>query len=126
MPKTIAYFIEHVGGFRTTLFLATVRDFNYAGLLGDGRVVSCQMYLPMPGIGIGRVRRRPTSSTRWCGTSRTSSWSGGRTIRSSGTLLTSGMVIAAVDSLHRGQVPVETPEMAVSYQAPRGSFYCRD
>jgi hypothetical protein len=25
------------------------------------------------------------------------------------TLLTSGMVIAAVDSLHRGQVPVKTP-----------------
>jgi hypothetical protein len=25
------------------------------------------------------------------------------------TLLTSGLVIAAVDSLHRGQVPVETP-----------------
>jgi hypothetical protein len=42
------------------------------------------------------------------------------------TLLTSGMVIAAVDSLHRGQVPVETPEMSVRYKAPRESQFCRN
>jgi hypothetical protein len=122
-PNMLAYFIEHVGGFRTTLFLAPIRDFNYAGLRGDdGRVVSCQMYLPMPGqsattadffnplvrhiedLVLERRANYPIERT----------------------LLTSGMVIAAVDSLHRGQVPVETPEMAVSYEAPRGSQFRRD
>jgi len=123
LPDMLAYFIEHVGGFRTTLFLAPIRDFNYAGLRGDdGRVVSCQMYLPMPGqaattadffnplvrhiedLILARRANYPVERT----------------------LVTSGMVIAAVDSLHRGQVPVETPEMAVSYRAPRESQYRRD
>jgi hypothetical protein len=36
------------------------------------------------------------------------------------------MVIAAVDSLSGGQVPVDTPEMAVTYQAPRESQFRRD
>lgn len=122
-PDMLAYFIDHVGGFRTTLFLAAIRDFNYAGLRGDdGRIVSCQMYLPMPGHGsttadffnplvrhiedlvLDRRANFPVERT----------------------LLTSGMVIAAVDSLHRGQVPVETPEMAVTYQAPRESQFRRD
>jgi hypothetical protein len=123
MPNMLAYFIEHVGGFRTTLFLAPIRDFNYAGLRGDdGKVVSCQMYLPMPtqsattadffnplvrhieDLIIERRANYPVERT----------------------LLTSGMVIAAVDSLHRGQVPVETPEMAITYQAPRESLFRRD
>jgi hypothetical protein len=39
------------------------------------------------------------------------------------TLLTSGMVIGGVESLHRGQSVVETPEMAVAYQAPRESLF---
>ena len=121
-PDMLAYFIEHVGGFRTTLFLASIRDFNYAGLRGDGRVVSCQMYLPMPGHGsttadffnplvrhledliLDRRANYPIERT----------------------LLTSGMVIAGVDSLHRGQTPVQTPEMDVAYQAPRESQFRRD
>jgi hypothetical protein len=122
-PEMLAYFIDHVGGFRTTLFLAAIHDFNYAGLRGDdGRVVSCQMYLPMPGHGsttadffnplvrhiedlvLDRRANYPVERT----------------------LLTSGMVIAAVDSLDRGQVPVETPEMAVAYPAPRESRFRRD
>src|SRR5690606_8593132 len=49
MPETLAYFIEHRDGFRTTLFLASIRDFNYAGFRKDtGEIISCQMYLPMP------------------------------------------------------------------------------
>jgi hypothetical protein len=121
-PDMIGYLIEHVDGFRTSLFLASIRDFNYAGLLADGQVVSCQMYLPMPTHGsttadffnplvhhiedlvIHRRANYPVERT----------------------LLTSGMVIAGVDSLHRGQVPVDTPEMAVAYQAPLESQFRRD
>ena len=33
------------------MLLTSIRDFNYAGMLADGSIVSCQMYLPMPGHG---------------------------------------------------------------------------
>jgi hypothetical protein len=39
------------------------------------------------------------------------------------TLLTSGMVIVGVESLFKGQTPVQTPEMEVRYQAPRESLF---
>ncbi len=121
-PEMLAYLIDHVDGFRTTLFLAAIRDFNYAGLARDGRVLSCQMYLPMPAHGsttadffnplvrhiedlvIDRKAVDPIERT----------------------LLTSGMVIAGVDSLHRGQVAVDTPEMAVAYRAPAESRFRKD
>ena len=65
--ETIAYFIEHRDGFRTTLFLLAIQDFNYAGLRGDnGEIISCQMYLPDAGRA---VRPPPISSIRWCITS---------------------------------------------------------
>jgi hypothetical protein len=81
LPQVTAYFIEHRDGFRTSMFLTSIRDFNYAGLRSDtGEIVACQMYLPCRDGG----RQRPTSSTRSCDTSRRSSASGARRIRSSG------------------------------------------
>ena len=120
LPDTLAYFIEHRDGFRTTLFLAAIRDFNYAGLRRDtGEIVSCQMYLPMPGQSATTAdffnplarhietlvleRRAPYPVER--------------------TLLTSGMVIGGVESLHRGQVLVPTPEMEVRDQGPPESLF---
>jgi hypothetical protein len=41
------------------------------------------------------------------------------------TLLTSGMTMAAVDSIHRGDQRVETPEMSVRYVAPAESMFQR-
>jgi hypothetical protein len=42
------------------------------------------------------------------------------------TLLTSGMVIGGVESLHAGQVRFETPKMEVRYQGPKESHYWRE
>ena len=42
------------------------------------------------------------------------------------TLLTSGMVIAGVESMYAGQKPYETPQMAVAYQGPKESMYWRE
>jgi hypothetical protein len=42
------------------------------------------------------------------------------------TLLTSGMTLAAVESYHRGQILVETPEMAVKYKVGSESTFWRD
>jgi hypothetical protein len=41
------------------------------------------------------------------------------------TLLTSGMTLAAVESLFRAESPVQTPEMEVRYAAPKESQFWR-
>ena len=121
LPNTLAYFIEHLDGFRTTIFLTGIRDFNYAGRLRNGKTVSCQMYLPMPGSGSTTAdffnpltrhiedtminRQAPYPIER--------------------TLLTSGMVIGGVKSLHAGQKLIQTPELRVKYQSPKRSTYWR-
>lgn len=120
LPDTLAYLIQHRNGFQTTLFLTSIRDFNYAGWRRDtGEIVSCQMYLPMPGQSATTAdffnplarhietlvleQRTPYPIER--------------------TLLTSGMVIGGVESLYRGQVLVPTPEMEVRYRGPRESLF---
>jgi hypothetical protein len=42
------------------------------------------------------------------------------------TLLTSGMLLTAVDSLHREGALIETPEMEVHYTAPKASLFWQD
>ncbi|MCA9212279.1 MAG: hypothetical protein KDB27_04375 [Planctomycetales bacterium] len=122
LPNTTGYLIEHLDGFHTTMLLTGIQDFNYAGYIADeDEIVSCQMYLPMPTHGSTTAdffnpltrhiedlvidNKAPYPVER--------------------TLLTSGMVIAGVNSLHRGQVKVATPEMAVKYTAPTESTYWR-
>ena len=122
-PEPIAYFIEHRDGFRTTLFLLAIQDFNYAGLRADnGEVIACQMHLPMPGSGattadffnplVHYIGKMVLENTVPYPVER--------------TLLTSGMTLAAVKSLHRGQMPVATPEMGVNYSVGAESTFWRD
>jgi hypothetical protein len=120
-PDAFAYLIEHRDGFRTTLFMMPpIQDFNYAGLIGEtGEVVSCQMYLPMPG-------RAATTADFFNPLARHIERmvvEGRAPYPVERTLLTSGMTLAGVESLHRGGARVETPEMAVRYTAPRGSLF---
>ena len=120
-PNGWGYFIEHRDGFHTTLVMVDIRDFNYAGLDRSGRIHSCQMYLPMPTHGsttadffnpqIRHIERMVVTGRQPYPVER--------------TLLTSGMTLAGVQSLHRG-VPVETPEMAVRYSVPNESWFWRD
>lgn len=121
-PDGWAYFIDHVDGFRTTLFMLNIRDFNYAGLHArTGEIISCQMYLPMPTHGsttadffnplvhhIERMiigKRAPYPIER--------------------TLLTSGMTLAGVESFHRGE-PIETIGMDIPYTVPKQSWFWQD
>ena len=122
MPDSTGYIIQHLDGMRTTMLLTGIRDFNYAGMLDDGKIVSCQMYLPMPTHGSTTAdffnplcrhvettmiqRKAPYPVER--------------------TLLTSGMVIAGVDSLHAGEVPIDTDHLNVAYQAPKESTFWDD
>ncbi len=122
LPTVIAYFIEHIDGFKTSVYMTGIRDFNYAGAIGDkGEIVSCQMYLPMPNQSATTAdffnplthhleemilhNKQPYPVER--------------------TLLTSGMVIAGVNALHSGKV-VETPEMNVAYHVPNESYFWND
>jgi hypothetical protein len=41
------------------------------------------------------------------------------------TLLTTGLTAAGVDSLYAGQTRVETPHLAIKYQAPAQSTFWR-
>lgn len=120
--KITAYFIEHRDGFRTTIFLTGIRDFNYAGYLKDrDEIVSCQMYLPMPGHG-STTADFFNPLTRHIETTileRREVYPVER------TLLTSGMVIGGVHSLHAGQAFVETPSMGVEYTVPDESYFWR-
>ncbi len=118
-PNSVGYIVEHADGLRTTMLLTGIRDFNYAGRLADGSVLSCQMYLPMPGHGSTTAdffnplahhietlmieRRTPYPIER--------------------TLLTSGMVIAGVNSLHQGEKKLATPHLGVQYLSPKESTY---
>ncbi len=120
LPNTTGYLIEHLDGFRTSVYMADIRDFNYAGYRGDtDEIVSCQMYLPMPTHG-------STTADFFNPLTRhieTTVMTGKAPYPVERTLLTSGMVIGGVESLHQGQTPFATPEMAVRYQAPEASFF---
>jgi hypothetical protein len=123
LPDTLAYLIEHRDGFRTTIFLTDIRDFNYAGYLRDaGRTLTCQMYLPMPGHG-------STTADFFNPLTRHIEdlmLTGQAAYPVERTLLTSGLVIAGVESLARDQSPIETPELVVAYQAPAESHFWRE
>jgi hypothetical protein len=116
----LAYFIDHNDGFKTTLFLAQIQDFNYAGMRSDnGQIISCQMYLPMPSHSattadffsplVRHIETMVIENRALYPIER--------------TLLTSGMVIGGVDSIHNGYKPVDTPEMAVKYQVGPESYF---
>ena len=120
-PDAYAYFIEHRDGFKTTLFMLPIQDFNYAGLDGEtGKITSCQMYLPMPGRAsstadffnplIHHVEQMVLTNKVPYPVER--------------TLLTSGMTMAGVESLFRKGEKVMTPQMEVRYQVgPESTFW---
>lgn len=123
LTDSTGYLIEHRDGFKTTMLMSPIRDFNYAGLRADNdEIVSCQMYLPMPTHGSSTAdffnplarhietlvieNQAPYPVQR--------------------TLLTSGMVIAGVDSLFQESKVIETPEMSVRYSVKADSHYWRE
>jgi len=123
LPTITGYFLEHRDGFRTSVFMTGIQDFNYAGLRADtDEIVGCQMMLPFP-------RRGATTADFFNPLVRhvEEMILTGRTDQPvERTLLTSGMVIGAVDSLAAGGAVIDTPEMAVAYHAPRESMFWRE
>ena len=122
-PNPLAYFIEHLDGFKTTMILTSIRDFNYAGLRADNNeIISTQMYLPMPTHG-------STTADFFhplCRHIEDAVITNEVPYPVERTLLTSGMTLAGVESLHLGQVPVKTPDMNVRYKVGSKSTFWRD
>jgi hypothetical protein len=105
------------------MILTQIQDFNYAGLRADtNEIVSTQMYLPMPGHG-------STTADFFhplCRHIEETVITGKVPYPVERTLLTSGMTLAGVESLHQGQVAIETPQMNVPYSVGPESTYWRD
>ncbi len=60
LPTIVGYFIEHLDGFRTSVFMTGIRDFNYAGWLGkEGKILTCRCTCRCRGM----VPQQPTSLT---------------------------------------------------------------
>ncbi len=123
MPDTTGFLVEHRDGFRSASFLTGIRDFTCAvDVAGRDTPFTCLLHLPMPNRGsttadffnplVRHIEEMVLTGKAPYPVER--------------TLLTSGMVIAGVDSLHAGQVPVATPEMAVRYRAVEDAGYARN
>ena len=121
-PDARGFFIEHLDGFRTTMLMLNgfVDDFTYAGLLED-KIVSTQMYLPMP----PRYTTLADFFNPLVNHIEHMVLTGKVPYPVERTLLTSGMTLFGVESLHRDQIKIDTPEMHVMYDAPRASAFWR-
>ena len=124
LKDPIAFCYEHVDGTRCTVLLLNglIRDFNFAARLDNpSRIVSTQMYLPMPD---GRTTLATFFSPLAFQMETLFS-----THRSpypiERTLLTTGLTAAGMESLYREQALVSTPQLSVSYHAPAESFFER-
>lgn len=115
--------IEHRDGFRSTMVLLNglIQDFTYAGRLRGGKVVSCQMHLPMP----PRLSTLASFFSPLVHHIEQMVLSGKAPYPIERTLLTSGLTLAGVESLHRGSQRLETPYLDVAYAAPQTSNHWR-
>lgn len=123
LPDITGYFLEHRDGFRTAVFMTGIRDFNYAGLRADtDEIVGCQMMLPFPNRGATTAdffNPLTRHIEEMIITGRTD-------YPVERTLLTSGMVIGAIDALAADGAVIETPHLAVAYRGPDTSMFWRE
>ena len=118
----IAYHYEHLDGLRSTMILfgGQVQDFNFAARLREReQPFSTQMYLPMPPA---RTTLANFFSPQSYQVERMF-LSGKPSYPVERTLLTTGLVAAAVDSLHQEQARIDTPHLEIAYQAEAESTF---
>ena len=123
LPKLVknpwAYFIEYADGFRATLLMldGALRDFNFAARVQGRGIVSNQFLLtPEPNVTysaclVSKVEEMFSTGKAPYPVER--------------TLLTSGILEGCLTSRVQNHQRLETPHLAVRYQGPRDSQYCR-
>lgn len=116
----ICYQLEYNDGTRATMMLMNglVRDFNFAARLkGRKELLSTCFYLP-PNPNVVYSAALMNNAEKMFMT-------GNAPYPIERTLLTSGMVQSALQSLHLGQRKIETPHLAVTYKPSRESTFYR-
>jgi hypothetical protein len=125
VKEPIAYQYEHLDGLKSTMILLNglVQDFNFAAHVeGQEEPLSTQMYLPMP-------RRHATLASFFSPLVNQIEQlflTGKAPYPVERTLLTGGLVIAAVDSLHEDQTRQETPHLDIAYHPTAESTFWRN
>lgn len=121
----VMYRIEHVDGLKSTLLLLSglVADFTVSvRIKQQAELLSTQMYLP----GLNPGQTLPNFFSALAHHIETLFLTGKPPYPVERTLLTTGILAAAVDSLAQGQKRLETPHLKqVTYQAPRESMFLR-
>jgi hypothetical protein len=119
------YRIEYADGLKSTLLVLNglVRDFTVAVRVeGAARPLSTQMYLP----GLGPGQTLPNFFNPLAHHIESMFRTGKPPYPVARTLLTTGVLATAMDSLHQGQKRIETPALArVRYEPPRESTFWR-
>ncbi len=122
-PDPVMYQIQHVDGTKSTLILLSslVKDFTVAlRIENQAEPFSTQMYLP----GLNPGQTLPNFFSALARHIETLFLTGKPPYPVERTLLTTGILCAAVDSLSAGQIRVETPHLReVKYQPPRQSLF---
>ncbi len=112
-----AYFIEHKDGLRTTLLMlnGAVQDFTFAARLKNDRIVSTQFFLP------------PTPNVTYSGCLVAQIedllLTGKAPYPVERTQIASAILDRCLDSKISGHRRIETPELNISYRAPKGSRF---
>jgi hypothetical protein len=114
----VAYRFEYADGLKATMLLMNglVGDFTFAARLKDrAEPLSTLFYLPPnPNVAYSAALMSKVEQMFLTGEP---------PYPVERTLLTTGLVAAAVKSLANGQRRLETPHLAVHYQAPRESVF---
>jgi hypothetical protein len=117
----VAYRFEYSDGLRATMLLLNglVGDFNFAARLrGNPQPLSTLFYLPPnPNVGYSAILMSKVESMFLTGKP---------PFPVQRTLLTTGLVAAGMQSLASGEKRLETPHLAVRYEAPRESTFAQN
>ena len=120
VKEPVAYRFEYADGVKATMLLMNglVGDFTFAvRLKGRAEPLSTLFYLPpVPNVVYSAELMSKAEETFMTGKA---------PYPIERTLLTTGLVEAGVRSLGTGQKRIETPHLAIRYQAPKESTYAR-
>jgi hypothetical protein len=121
VKEPVAYRIEYVDGTRATMLLMNglVGDFTFAARIKDQpSPLSTLFYLPsVPNVMYSAELMAKAETTFMTGRS---------PCPLERTLLTTGLVEACVQSVGKSQERMETPHLAITYQAPAASTFAQD
>jgi hypothetical protein len=120
VKNPVAYRLEYLDGTRATMLLLNglVGDFTFAAKLRDSpEPISALFYLP-PNPNVVYSAALMSKAEQMFLT-------GKAPYPIERTLLTTGMLEACVRSLGMGQVRIETPQLGIRYEGPRGSLFAQ-